>query len=120
MQLSYQQTIQIVDCTSNINVKGLYTYDSRHQIYRPMSLAYFCSDCGNLWARVTRVDNGKECKWVVRNVICRKCSKQHSIWPKYPMGGSIYDVFDTSTQLDSWDKELLERELSILLDNFKE
>lgn len=116
--IDYNQTIAIKSHTSTIYSDTIYTYNPTRQKYRPLSLAYFCTDCGNLWARITRSMEGKLAKWMVINVICEDCSKLRSNWPLYPLGGSIYNVYDGLSQIDSWSFEVLEREVLLLLDNW--
>lgn len=86
----------------------------------PLSQAWFCTDCGEIWARVIvqNESTGKYSEWQTLSRVCAACGakylKKSLIW----IPGSILEYSRFDENIDSLPEDVLKWELQRHIENF--
>lgn len=97
--------------------------DTRHDQYPLLSQAFFCMNCGNVWAKVYRwlhceIHKARVSKtkgWEIIHTQCLTCQSNNTIPERLNVSGSVWNPFIDDRQLDYLPVEVLRHELNILL-----
>lgn len=89
--------------------------DTQHDQYPILSNAFFCTNCGSIWARIVRCNKDKQFDWEIIHTQCLECSKNNSIPARLNVSGSVWNPFLDIRQLDYLPVEVIKMELDLLL-----
>lgn len=112
--MKFTQKTSIVGLINQNSIK-LCTRDIRNDQYPLLSNAFFCANCGNIWARIHRSIEGRNLDWEIIHTQCFPCSKENRIPVRLNVPGSIWNYFLDSRQLEYIPIEILRMELDLLL-----
>ena len=74
--------------------------DTRNDQYPILSNAFFCVNCGSIWARIIRYTEIKKLEWEIIHTQCLTCAKNNPIPARLNVSGSIWNPFIDRSQLD--------------------
>lgn len=90
--------------------------DVKNDFYPMLSNAYFCNECGRIWAKIARITAYKLLRWEVIHTECLDCAAKDKVNARLNVPGSLWNPFLDNKQLDYLSMKALRRELNILLD----
>ena len=89
--------------------------DIKNDFYSMQSNAYFCANCGEIWARIERNSLERDFKWDLVHTECLECAEKRKSKEILNVPGSLWNPFLDNRQLEYLPVEALRRELNILL-----